>query len=347
MTALSKIIHAQAPVSVAEYMQLCLSHPDHGYYQTRDPFGAEGDFVTAPEISQMFGELLGLWLMQVWSDQGRPSQFILAELGPGRGTLMADILRVAKAIPNFLESAEIWLIETSPTLRQKQSELLGRTINWGDTIADLPDAPLFLIANEFFDALPIQQFRRVDSFWQERLVSAEFTETFGRPLARPDLDQAFPFVSESKLVELSTLSQEISVEIGQRIKNHGGAALIIDYGEWDGVGDTLQAVENHQPVAAFDHPHGLADLTAHVNFSALAKAARGQTPFATQGAFLQRIGINERAATLAKTAPDDVAKAHHRLTHADEMGNLFKVMAILPETAPPAPGFEYDTDNSD
>lgn len=347
MTALSDIIRARAPVSIAEYMELCLAHPQHGYYQTRDPLGRAGDFVTAPEISQMFGEILGLWLIQVWSDQGRPTRIILTELGPGRGTLMADILRVAKVLPSFLEAAEIWLVETSPMLRKKQAEMLGEQVNWADTIADLPDAPLFLIANEFFDALPIQQFRRVDSFWQERRVNAKFTETYARPLARPDLDQAFPLLSETKIVEVSEPSKTIAAEIGTRIKTHGGAALVIDYGEWDGVGNTLQAVQKHQTVDAFDHPHGLADLTAHVNFSALAKAAGGQTPFATQGGFLQRIGINERAQTLAKTAPDDVAKAHHRLTHGDEMGNLFKVMAILPDTAPAALGFEYDTDNSD
>ncbi len=346
MTALSDIIRARAPVNIAEYMELCLAHPAHGYYQTRDPFGSDGDFVTAPEISQMFGEMLGLWLMQVWADQGRPARIILAELGPGRGTLMADILRVAKALPEFLEAAEIWLVETSPVLRKKQAEALGDGVNWVDKIVDLPDGPLFLIANEFFDALPIQQFRRVDAFWQERMVTAEFAETFARPLARPDLDETFPLLSESKLVETSQLSHSIAGEVGQRINRHGGAALFIDYGEWDGVGDTLQAVQKHQAVDAFDHPHGLADLTAHVNFSALANAAGGQTPFATQGDFLQRIGINERAQTLAKTAPDDVAKAHHRLTHTDEMGNLFKVMAILPQTALVAPGFEYDTDNS-
>lgn len=347
MTTLSDIIQARAPVSIAEYMELCLLHPEHGYYQTRDPFGVDGDFVTAPEISQMFGEMLGLWLMQVWSDQGRPSRFILAELGPGRGTLMADILRVAKALPEFLDAAEIWLVETSPTLRQKQSEALGEGANWANTIAELPDAPLFLVANEFFDALPIQQFRRVDSFWQERLVAANFTETFGRPLARPDLDQAFPFMSESKLVEVSMQSQGIAAEIGHRIKTLGGAALVVDYGEWGGIGDTLQAVQNHQPVDALDHPHGQADLTAHVSFSALANAAGGGALFATQGEFLQRIGINERAQTLAKTAPEEIAKAHHRLTDSNEMGNLFKVMAILPETAPNAAGFEYDPDDSD
>lgn len=347
MTALSKILKAKAPISIAQFMHLCLAHPEHGYYHTRDPFGAKGDFVTAPEISQMFGELLGLWLMQVWSDQGRPSRFVLAELGPGRGALMADILRVAKTLPEFFEATEIWLVETSAKLRKKQAETLGDAPKWVDTIAELPELPLFLIANEFFDALPIEQYRRVDSFWQERMVGSDFTEVFGRPLAHPELDAAFPFTAENKLVEISKASHIVAAEIGQRIRSHGGAALIIDYGEWDGIGDTLQAVQNHQSVDALNHQHGLADLTAHVNFSALANVAGGQTPFATQGEFLQRIGINERAEVLAKSAPEEIAAAHHRLTHADEMGNLFKVMAILPKTAPAAPGFEYDTDNSD
>lgn len=361
MTELTEIIKAKiaekGPISVAEYMHICLSDENHGYYTNRDPFGPDGDFITAPEVSQMFGEMVALWLIQAWVDQGRPEKFALVELGPGRGTLMMDILRTAEAMPTFLAAAEVWLVETSPKMRRKQSATLTMETspNWANTVDELPDLPMFLVANEFFDALPAHQFRPTDAGWQERLidvVDGKLAYKYDRPTANADLDEFFTGLPEDLFAEVSYAGEDIAAKLGDRIAANGGAALIIDYGDWDGAGDTLQAVQNHDSVNELDHPHGEADVTAHVNFAALGRAAGSARTegLAPQGTFLQRIGIGQRAKALAggaeKGIVEEIASAHHRLTHPEEMGTLFKVMAIVHKDAPQAPGFEdIDEDN--
>ena len=341
-------IAAQGPISVADYMTECLLHPTYGYYTTRDPFGTQGDFTTAPEISQMFGEMIGLCLAQSWLDQGRPARFTLAELGPGRGTLMADILRSSRAVAGFDAAADIHLVEASPRLRARQRETLGeREVHWVDTVDLLPDQPLFLVANEFFDALPVQQFRRTGAAWSERLVgmrggTLEFG--YGPPTPLAGLSHRLADTDEGVLVEQAPAAARIVAQIGERIRTHGGAALIIDYGDWRSQGDTLQAVLGHEAADPLADP-GNADLTAHVDFEALALAAPcAYSRVTPQGVFLERLGITQRAQRLASglsgPALEALASAHRRLTHPEEMGNLFKVLGLYPSDAAPPPGLE-------
>ncbi|MEM9270650.1 MAG: SAM-dependent methyltransferase, partial [Pseudomonadota bacterium] len=250
-------IATDGPMRVDEYMTLCLAHPRLGYYTTRDPLGAQGDFTTAPEISQMFGELLGLWLAQVWMDQGSPKG-TLGELGPGRGTLMSDILRATRGVPGFHAALSVHLVEISEPLRDRQRAALSQyDVAWVDRIEDLPDAPLFLVANEFFDALPVRQFQATEAGWSERLVGASEGElTFGLapPSSSPPLTARFGTLPPGTVVESSAPSEAIAAQIATRLAQQGGAALIIDYGAWDGVGDTLQALEDHAPVDALACP---------------------------------------------------------------------------------------------
>ena len=341
-------IHAGGPLRVSEFMTEALLNPKHGYYTTRDPLGAAGDFTTAPEISQMFGEMLGLCLAQTWLDQGRPTRFILAELGPGRGTCMADILRATRAVPGFIEAAEVHLVEASPTLREAQRARLGDAPTWHDSIDDLPDeAPLFLVANEFFDALPIRQFLRSGPGWAERLIGLEgerLTFGLGEILAQPALAHRIADTQVGDLVELCPQAAPIANAIGARIEAQGGAAIIIDYGDWRSLGDTFQALRSHEKVALLDAP-GTADLTAHVDFEALSAATpSAHSRLTPQGIFLERLGITPRAQALAKGLEGAVLEshiaAHRRLTHPDEMGNLFKALAFYPKAATPPPGFE-------
>ncbi len=341
---LQRRIAAGGPITIADYMAECLLHPEHGYYTGRDPFGAKGDFTTAPEISQMFGELIGLCLVQAWLDQGEPDHVILAELGPGRGTLMADILRAAKAAPSFLQAAQVWLVEASPLLRARQRETLG-DVHWSDSIDDLPDGPLYLVANEFFDALPVRQFQREGETWRERQVGLQDGNLqlgLGGPVTRPDLAHRTG-TKDGDIVELCPAAGPIVETTSTRIAQHGGAALIIDYGDWRSLGDTLQAVKDHQPVPVLDHP-GEADLTAHVDFEALASAATetATTQLTPQGVFLERLGITARAQALAQHLKGDALTqhiaAHRRLTHPEEMGNLFKVLGLHPKGTSPPPG---------
>ncbi|MCR8550921.1 SAM-dependent methyltransferase [Salipiger sp. P9] len=343
---LTRRIAVEGPMSLAEYMGLCLMHPQYGYYPTRDPLGAAGDFTTAPEISQMFGELLGLCLAQCWLDQGRPSRFVLAELGPGRGTLMADALRAMRAVPGLVEAAELHLVETSPRLRAEQAaRLSGAAPVWQDSVAALPEAPLFLIANEFFDALPIRQFVRAGQGWAERVVGLrDGVLSFGltEPAAQAALAHRLADTQEGDLVETCAPGQGIAAEIGRRIAARGGAALIVDYGDWHSLGDTLQALRAHERAAPLETP-GEADLTAHVDFEALALAAPcAHTKLTPQGVFLERLGITDRARALARglsgAALDSHVAAHRRLTHPGEMGSVFKTLGFFPEGAPPPPG---------
>ena len=328
---------------LADYMAECLHDPEFGYYATRDPLGRQGDFITAPEVSQMFGELLGLWMAQVWMDQGSP-RAVLAELGPGRGTLMADVLRATRGVPGFHDAMEVHLVEASPVLRAVQAEAVPGAV-FHDSIADLPEAPLFLIANEFFDALPIRQFQMSDAGnWQERQIGAD-GERLIWGLAPPAPLSVGDGYAPGMIVETCAPGEAIAQEIGRRVSEHGGAALIVDYGDVESVGDTFQALKGHAFSDPLETP-GEADLTAHVAFGPLARAAapaRAHGPVG-QGLFLERLGITARAQALARglsgAALEDHIAAHRRLTHPEEMGTLFKVMALTPEGAPVPPALE-------
>lgn len=349
MTPLEAVIRRRielaGPMPLHDYMALCLGHPEHGYYMTRDPFGAAGDFTTAPEISQMFGELLGLWAAAVWEGMGRPAPVRLVEPGPGRGTLMADALRAARLAPGFAEAAELWLVETSPVLRALQSARLPDA-RCAAAFAEVPAGPFILLANEFLDALPVRQYVMTAAGWAERMVGLD-----GERLAfglRP-APGAFGPAPLGAVRERNPGAEAFAAETGRRLAADGGAALLIDYGcaEASETGaDTLQAVRAHRfadPLAA----PGAADLTAHVDFAAVAAAARaagaqvfGPVP---QGAFLERLGIGARAAALARARPDRAAEIdgqRRRLTDPAGMGTLFLAMALTPPGAAPPPGFE-------
>lgn len=347
-TQLLARIEAGGPLTVAEYMAECLLHPSLGYYATRDPLGVKGDFTTAPEISQMFGEMIGLSLAQAWMDQGRPAPFTLAEAGPGRGTLMADVLRVVRAVPGFLDAAEVHLIEASPVLRAIQKDALqGVEAIWHDHVGDLPEQPLFFLANEFFDALPIRQYVRDQDGWRERVVSAQDGDlgfSLGPALPQTALDHRLKDTEDGQLVEHNQVGELVAGEAGALIQTHGGVALLIDYGDWVSLGDTFQALKNHAFEDPLLHP-GEADLTAHVDFEALTRSVPCKYSRLTpQGIFLERLGITNRAQALAKTMSkeqlDSHIAAHRRLTHPEEMGNLFKVLALFPDGAAPPPGVE-------
>ncbi|MEO3413670.1 SAM-dependent methyltransferase [Roseovarius sp. CAU 1744] len=347
-THLVRRISAGGPMTVADYMSECLTHPRLGYYATRDPLGAAGDFITAPEISQMFGELIGLSLAQSWLDQGAPAPFALAEAGPGRGTLMADILRATRDVPGFHAALQLHLIEISEPLKDLQRKTLDRVdITWHAGAATLPDLPLFLVANEFFDALPIRQFQREAAGWRERQVGVQDGRLrFGLsgPVAPKALDHCLSDTRPGDLVELCPAGQQVAEIIGARIARHGGAALIVDYGDWRSQGDTFQALRRHEAVDPL-HAPGAADLTAHVDFEALATATPSRYSRLTpQGVFLERLGITARAQALARNlsgaALETHIAAHRRLTHGAEMGTLFKVLAFYPDGAAPPPGLE-------
>jgi NADH dehydrogenase [ubiquinone] 1 alpha subcomplex assembly factor 7 len=349
---IAALIAAQGPISVAQFMTLALHDAEAGYYATRDPFGRSGDFITAPEISQMFGEMLGLWCGQTWVDQGCPKNTKLVELGPGRGTLMADALRALKRVPGFLDEVELVLVEASPTLREIQRERLkdsGAKIRWS-THFDIPDSPLLLLANEFFDALPIRQYVKTTRGWCERMVivkggeldfalAPQITPAAAIPASRAG-------APDGGVYENSPASTSLMEEISRVIAVHGGAALLVDYGYADtGFGETLQAVRDHRFVPILPDP-GASDLSAHVDFTALAHAARhgGAQVFGPkpQGEFLDALGIGARTRRLAQANPseaENLASAVARLTMPDQMGNLFQAMALLPSSAPRPPGF--------
>lgn len=348
------LINKEGPITVARFMAEALGHPTHGYYRRGDPIGATGDFITAPEVNQAFGELLGAWCAVVWEGMERPSPIALVELGPGRGTLMADALRAIESVaPEFSAAAEVHLIETSPALRQVQADRLGTRPYWHDYLSSLPDIPLIVLANEFFDALPILQLFALDGAWHERLIGGSASGGFtfviapeASPLADivPDTITAAP---DGAIFELNLASGVIAGEIACRIAEHGGAALVIDYGHAaSATGETLQAVRNHAFAPVLDDP-GEADLTAHVDFEALSRAAgevmvHGPT---SQRDFLIALGIEARAAKLqnsanTKEAREAIATGVARLIDPHGMGTLFKVLALSgPDQATP-PGFE-------
>ncbi|MEE9387666.1 MAG: SAM-dependent methyltransferase [Paracoccaceae bacterium] len=342
-------IAAGGPVTVADYMGECLLHPKHGYYTTRTPFGAAGDFTTAPEISQMFGELLGLCLAQTWIDQGRPDGFSLAELGPGRGTLMADILRVTKMVPGFHDAMDVVLLEASPALRETQKEqLTGYDVTWIDAIDELAQQPLFLIANEFIDALPVRQFSRDGAGWREHMITDKgdkLAMALAGAVPVAALEQRISDTKSGDTVEIRPMVVGFVQPVAARIAAHGGAAIFIDYGDWRSLGDTFQAVKDHKAVSPLAEP-GQADLTAHVDFEALSQAADtvSVTSMTLQRDLLNRLGIETRAQQLGAGLEGDELEAHdealRRLTHPQEMGKLFKAIALFQNGAPPPPGFE-------
>jgi NADH dehydrogenase [ubiquinone] 1 alpha subcomplex assembly factor 7 len=345
---LRRIIAVDGPISVARYMELCLTHPVHGYYATRDPFGAQGDFITAPEVSQMFGELLGAWAATAWRLMGSPQRVHLVELGPGRGTLMADALRAAKAMPGFLETLALHLVETSPALRaQQESRLADMRLPtaWHSRIEEVPDGPAIVIANEFVDALPVDQFVK-DRGWHLRMVGlADQQLAF---MVAPDPVPGTDSI-DAPAGTIAERRQDGAVALlARRVARHGGAALIVDYGHIaSGFGDTLQAVRRHKFADPLTDP-GTADLTTQVDFAALARTAQreGATVHGpiTQGAFLRRLGIEQRAARLKQTATPqqavDIDAALTRLIAPDQMGELFKVLAIAHPDLGALPGFD-------
>lgn len=348
------LIEAEGPISVGRYMALCLGHPRHGYYVTRDPFGAGGDFITAPEISQMFGELIGLWAVACWQQMGEPSSFRLVELGPGRGTLMADALRAARLVPAFGAAMRLHLVEMSPVLRSRQAETLkDHAPQWHDRIEDVPEGPAIVVANEFFDALPVDQFVRGAGGWHERRVGLDEAGSliFGldpRPFRPIEAFAAgFPRPADGDLLE--RMESGPARALAARLAAQGGTALALDYGHArSGFGDTLQAMKDHRFTDPLAEP-GEADLTAHVDFAALADMARvaGARAFGplTQGDFLRRLGVEARAATLMRSASEAqkaaIGSALTRLTGAGtgEMGTLFKVLALAAPTFGPPPAF--------
>jgi NADH dehydrogenase [ubiquinone] 1 alpha subcomplex assembly factor 7 len=348
-------IAAEGPITVAAYMADCLLHPEHGYYRTQQAIGLGGDFTTAPEISQMFGELLGLWAADCWLKQGGPSKCYLVELGPGRGTLMRDALRAIRALPPFRKALQPVLIEASARLRGMQAELLaGEDAVWHEDIAAIPkDAPIFVLANEFLDALPIRQFQRGDDgAWHERCVGLDDSGSLCfllDPRALPFDDLLPPELREAPpgaIVESSPAMRAVAVDIAARLRLQGGAALFVDYGyATPGIGETLQAVYRHTYADPLSDP-GLADLTAHVDFASFALAATraGAAVFgpAGQGTFLEALGIRARAAALKQANPavqGDIERAVQRLTGPEAMGTLFKALALLPPESPMPAGF--------
>lgn len=352
---IAALIETQGPMSVAQFMTISLLDPNDGYYANRDPFGAGGDFTTAPEISQMFGEMVGLWLVQTWSDQGCPKNPRLVELGPGRGTLMADVLRTAKVAPEFLAELDVVLIEASPALQQVQADKLrglGADISWTAQFDDsLGDRPLFLIANEFFDALPLRQYVKTARGWCERMVTVLNGElTFALapvPVPPATIPADRETAPDGGVYEVSPAASALAEDIARIIATKGGAALIIDYGyaEVAGFSETLQAVSGHRFADALAEP-GEDDLSAHVDFAAMAAAGRrgGAGVFGplTQGALLANIGIAERAEQLMRSNPesaDSLLSAIERLIGNDQMGRLFKALAFVPSAIGDVAGF--------
>ncbi|MXX87722.1 MAG: class I SAM-dependent methyltransferase [Boseongicola sp. SB0677_bin_26] len=341
-------IRSTGPMTVAEYMRECLLHPEFGYYSRHDPLGVSGDFTTAPEISQMFGELLGLALAQAWLDREAPRPVCLAELGPGRGTLMADILRASRTVPEFPEAVSVHLVEASPVLRDVQRKTIDRPLRHHDSIESLPRGPLFLVANEFFDALPVRQLQRDGAAWRERMVGVDndgnLTLGLSDPVSSELLADRLGDTRDGDIVEIRPAARAIAADIGARIAESGGLALVVDYGGQHSLGDTLQAVHAHGSVPPLTDP-GMADLTAHVDFGAIARAARpaAHTRVIPQGEFLERLGIVQRAERLAEGLTGSALESHRaalrRLTHEDEMGTLFRAMALYEDGTPLPPGF--------
>lgn len=352
-------IRRQGPISVAAFMAMALHDPRAGYYARHDPLGRTGDFITAPEISQIFGELVGLWVADLWQRLGRPDPVVLAELGPGRGTLMADLLRAAATVPGFRRALRLYLIEASPLLRaEQQHRLAAADPRFVDSIEALPPAPLLLLANEFLDALPIRQLVRGHLEWGERLVGLDaedrlaFVEGPESPALTLLVPAALRALPPGSIVEICPAAAALAAALGERFARSPGAALVIDYGYFPSrPGPTLSALRHHQPVGVLDNP-GDADLSAHVDFAALAEATRaagaaiwGPVP---QGRFLAALGAETRLGALsARAGPEQQALLEsgvRRLIDPAEMGTLFKAMAATSPGLPAPAGFSEAMD---
>jgi SAM-dependent MidA family methyltransferase len=351
-------IKLAGPMPVRQFMTLCLTHPEHGYYMTRDPLGRSGDFVTAPEISQVFGELIGLWAASVWHLMGQPENVRLVELGPGRGTMMLDALRAAQVVPAFRTAIVVHFVEISPVLRHRQQIAFSATdvpVVWHQSFDEVPEGPAIVLANEFIDALPINQAIKQLNGWYERVVEIDSDGNLAFGIANeqiPLLDQLVPpAVRDAPLGAIyEWRTDSLALALGQRVKHQGGAALLIDYGHSkSAAGDTLQAISGQahaNPLTSL----GEADMTAHVDFEAVARAAesmgaRMRGPV-TQAAFLKSLGIEKRAMALKayvqkeKAAEIDTAVKRLIAEGNTEMGKLFKVLAIADPKLGSLPGFE-------
>jgi SAM-dependent MidA family methyltransferase len=354
---IAEMIVEDGPISLERYMALALGHPTHGYYRSKTPLGAEGDFITAPEISQMFGELIGLWCVALWRMMGEPRRFLLVELGPGRGALMADALRAARVVPAFLAALDLHLVETSGPLRQCQRLALadcGVEPSWHDGAEEAPDGAAIILANEFFDALPVRHYVHQTGGWRERLVGLDPRGGLCFGLS-PDVEPGLAAIAGAagEVLEIGAAAARLMGQLAARIEAQGGALLAFDYGYGAPArGETLQAVKRHRFADPLRDP-GEADLTAHVDFLGLKRAAlaagasvHGPIP---QGEWLARIGIFERAAMLRARADErqraDIDSALNRLAgpgsdRATDMPRLFKALAVTPANFPTPPGFE-------
>ncbi|MFA7275484.1 MAG: SAM-dependent methyltransferase [Pseudobdellovibrionaceae bacterium] len=333
---IAKMIRMDGPMSVETYWNLCLSHPQHGYYIKQDPFGPAGDFTTAPEISQLFGEMVGMWVTLQLARLGKPSKVYLVECGPGRGTLMADIMRFLRFDPAALASLSIHLVETSPALRAKQRDMLAAyNVTWHDDLSGLPtDAPVLIIGNEFLDALPIRQYIRTSGAWHERLVGLDEQENFAWGLSPVPALEARGFEGEEGgVLEISPVRKQVFLDLCARVCVQSGAVLLVDYGhdKAHAMGDTFQAVYRHQYVSVLELS-GEADLTSHVNFGQLQTWAGEQgldVKCGSQRDFLASMGIDIRAEhLLMRASPEqqDVLRAGFaRLMDEEQMGILFRV----------------------
>ena len=353
---IARRIRAEGPLAVAAYMAMALHDPEGGYYARRELIGAQGDFITAPEISQVFGELIGLWCAVVWDQLGRPDPVVLAELGPGRGVMIADLLRTVAKMPDFRRALRLYLLETSASLRAEQERRLAKFGPvWVSRLDDLPERPLLVVANEFLDALPVRQFVRRGTGWSERMVTLDhkdrlvFVEgpagAIASMLVPPVLrDSAL----EGDVVEISPAALAVAADVGARLSRQTGAALFVDYGYFpSALGTTLRALHQHRAVSVLAAP-GTADISAHVDFAAVAEAARaggaeihGPVP---QACLLVKLGARERAAALRETATPSQRRTLdsgvERLLDCNGMGTLFKAIALVSPGLPTPPGFD-------
>ncbi len=358
--ALRRRIEETGPIALVDYMEACLHDPGHGYYRVAEPLGSEGDFVTAPEVSQIFGELIGLWAAETWRAMGAPETFRLVELGPGRGTLMADALRASRLVPEFAAALTLHLVETSVPLRKAQEERLegpGVRPCWHERLEDVPEGPAIVIANEFFDALAVRQFERRGTGWRERCVGIGEDGAFSfclapRPVRDKEILSALPRggVRDGDIFETRPACRPLAGELARRAARFPLACLVIDYGHLESAcGDTLQAVRAHSNADPLEAP-GAADLTAHVDFEALARgaAAAGLRVWGPlrQAAFLLSLGLAERCEALVKAASPDQARlvesGARRLVDPAQMGALFKVIALTSQQSPAPPAFEAE-----
>ena len=344
-------IRLEGPMSIPDYVTACLHDPADGYYAVRPRLGSEGDFITAPLVSQMFGELLGLWAVETWRRLGRPDRFRLVEVGPGDGALMEDALRAARLDPAFVQAAELVLVEPSRPLRAVQARRLAGSDLEPRWLADLgglePDLPVILVANEVLDCLPARQFVRTAEGWAERRVGLDAEERLAFGLAPAAAVQPAFAASPGEVVEVAAAQEAFGRALGELIGRAQGAALLIDYGRAKPeAGDTLQGLRRHRKVSPLDQP-GHTDLTMWADFPSVLGAALGAgadvTGVSRQGDFLRALGIEARAAALAAANPgaaETVERQLARLVDADQMGELFKAAAIFAPRSLVVPGFE-------